>query len=180
MPRTAGRPVVSTTIARVACTFDPRRRDEQSCSSRAGSSARRGGVRERCRSHQLHVFNRVLRESLGQTREGSDRVSTTRPQQSYSACPHPGLTTCRAAQRRGEHGSQQCERCVSRPCLSLLRLVVGVWPRCRELTEMLSDSVFHCNQPAHAAARENIPGCRPSAALAQPLLTRGGKPRGAS
>ena len=127
MPRTAGRPVVSTTIARVACAFDPRRRDEQSCSSRAGSSARRGGVRERCRS-QLHILNRVRREALGQTREGSDRVSTTRPQQSHSASPHPGLTTCRAEQRRGEHGSQQCERCVSRPCLPIVKASRGVWP----------------------------------------------------
>ena len=56
----------------------------------------RGGVREHCRSQLLHVFNRVRREPLGQTREGSDRVSTTRPQQSHSASPHPGLTTCRA------------------------------------------------------------------------------------
>ena len=131
MPRTAGRPVVSTTIARVACAFDPRRRDEQSCSSRAGSSARRGGVRERCRSQQLHVFNRVRRESLGHTREGSDRVSRRRASASAAALMQV-LTTGRAAQRRGEHGSQQCERCVSRPCLLIVKA------SCRRLATMPS------------------------------------------
>ena len=159
MPRTAGRPVVSTTIARVACAFDPRRRDEQSCSSRAGSSARRGGVRERCRSQQLHVFNRVRRESLGHTREGSDRVSRRRASASAAALMQV-LTTGRAAQRRGEHGSQQCERCVSRPCLLIVKA------SCRRLATMPSadgdalSSAFCCNLPAHAAFADHTRGCR--------------------
>ena len=111
-----------------------------------------GSARERCRSQQLHVFNRVRRESLGHTREGSDRVSRRRASASAAALMQV-LTTGRAAQRRGEHGSQQCERCVSRPCLLIVKA------SCRRLATMPRDdgdalsSAFCCNLPAHAAVR---------------------------
>ncbi len=180
MPRTAGRPVVSTTIARVACTFDPRRRDEQSCSSRAGSSARRGGVRERCRSQQLHVLNRVRRESLGQTREGSDRVSRRRVRSNHT---RPALiqgSPAAAAQRRGEHGSQQCERCVSRPCLLIVKASCRRLASMPSADEMLSDSRVSL-QTAGARSRSRKHSWLPAFSSARAAaLTRGGKPRGAS
>ena len=34
-----------------------------------------------------------------------------------------------AVQRRGEHGSEQCERCVSRPCLLIVKASCRVWPQ---------------------------------------------------
>ena len=115
--------------------------------------------------------SRPSRESLGHTREGSDRVSRRRASASAAALMQV-LTTGRAAQRRGEHGSQQCERCVSRPCLLIVKA------SCRRLATMPSadgdslSSAFYSTSRRTQRSRTKlvvVAGINASAALAQPL-----------
>ena len=57
------------------------------------------------------------------------------------------LSTCRS-QSRGEHGSQQCERWVSRPCLLIVRLVHRCVATDAVLMRMLSHDRECRNLPA--------------------------------